>query len=55
MLVVGLMSHVIVIIRHSPKLPLRGGRHFGFYCHGGKWRREQSPHFIKATLVDKAL
>lgn len=30
----GLVSYVIVIMRHSPKLPLRGRRYFGFYSHG---------------------
>lgn len=36
----GLVSYVIVIIRHSPKLPLRGRRHFGFYSHGVRRKRE---------------
>lgn len=46
-----LVSHVIVIIRHSPELPFRSRKHFGYYCHGTRGKREQ----IKAMLVEKAV
>lgn len=49
------MSHVIVIIRHSPKLPLWVEDTLGFIVIKQEGRENRSPNFRKATFVDKTM